>query len=168
MRKTHRGLALITRTLSAALLACLFCGIPSVGQKSTEGSARSGSGCACASARKDLLRDSRGLFFFHAYGPGQRHFCQDLQLIEETETKMEALRIYDEETTTAIADGDVVIMTITSQDAKAAGKSRQVLAQEYTAKIREAAESLRQRHSLRVMTISVLWGVRDSCLPFDS
>ncbi|MGC2828844.1 MAG: mechanosensitive ion channel family protein, partial [Candidatus Acidiferrum sp.] len=108
---------------------------------------------------KTLFVIQEGYFSFTPTDRANAISARILQLSKEPKARIEALRIYDEETTTAIADGDVVIMTITSQDAKAAGKSRQVLAQEYTAKIREAAESLRQRHSLRTVMISVLWGV---------
>ena len=159
MRKTHRGLALITRTLSAALLACLFCGIPSVGQKSTKEAPAAVPGAPVQVQGKTFFVIQEGYFSFTPTDRANAISARILQLSKEPKARIEALRIYDEETTTAIADGDVVIMTITSQDAKAAGKSRQVLAQEYTAKIREAAESLRQRHSLRTVMISVLWGV---------
>ncbi|MGH9743229.1 MAG: mechanosensitive ion channel family protein [Candidatus Acidiferrum sp.] len=108
---------------------------------------------------KTLFVIQEGYFSFTPAGRAAAISARILQLSKESKARIEALRIYDQETTTAIVDNDVVIMTVTSQDAKSAGKSRQDLAQEYAAKIREAAESLRQQHSLRSMTIAILWGL---------
>ncbi len=62
----------------------------------------------------------------------------------------------DSENTSMIAAGDLVIMTVTEGDAKAAGKKRSDLATEFADIIKNAIEEQRQAHSLKAIIIGVL------------
>jgi small-conductance mechanosensitive channel len=60
----------------------------------------------------------------------------------------------DTESTTDIVAGDSIIMSVTDNDAKAAGKSKEVLAKEYADTIRSAIEAHNREYSMR----SILFG----------
>jgi small-conductance mechanosensitive channel len=62
----------------------------------------------------------------------------------------------DSENTSMIAAGDLVIMTVTDEDARAAGKKRSDLATEYAGIIRDAIKEQRQAYSLKSILIGVL------------
>jgi small-conductance mechanosensitive channel len=159
MHETLRARPQLSMMFSWVLLACLFCATSSLGQESPKAPATSAPGAPVQLQGKTLFVIQKGYFSFTAADRANAISARILQLSKEPKARIDAVRTYDEETTTAIADDDVVIMTVTEQDAKAANKSRQALAQEYAGKIREAAESLRRQHSLRTILISTLWGV---------
>lgn len=62
----------------------------------------------------------------------------------------------DSEITSEIAAGDLVIMTVTDEDARAAGKKRSDLATEYAGIIRNAIEEQRKAYSLDAILIGAL------------
>jgi small-conductance mechanosensitive channel len=80
-------------------------------------------------------------------------------LSEQPLDRIRALRVVDEATTSEIGSGDTVIMTVTDADARAAGRNRQDLAQEYAGKIRAAAEALQEEYSLRTILFGILYAV---------
>ncbi|MDF5717555.1 MAG: mechanosensitive ion channel family protein, partial [Rhizonema sp. NSF051] len=59
-----------------------------------------------------------------------------------------SLKIYNLPSTTNILSGDKIIFTITDDDVKAAGKTRQELANEYLQKISSTITKYRQDHSI--------------------
>ena len=159
MHRTRRALALITRMFSSALFVWLVSGTPAMAQKPTKEAPTAIAGAPVQVHGKTLFVIQEGFFSFTPADRANAIATRIVQLSKEPKARIEGLRVYDEETTSEIADADVVVMTITNEDAKAAGESRQLLAQEDAKKIREAAESLRQEHSVRTITIGVLWGV---------
>jgi len=50
------------------------------------------------------------------------------RLYRDPKVSLDAIRVEDQETATEVAAGDMVIMTVTDRDAKAAGRGRQELA----------------------------------------
>jgi small-conductance mechanosensitive channel len=74
-------------------------------------------------------------------------------------SRIRALRVADDGTTSAIGSEDTVIMTVTEADAKAAGRTRQDLAREYAGKIQAAAEALQRQYSLRTILFGILYTV---------
>lgn len=70
-----------------------------------------------------------------------------------------SLKISDQPSTTDILSGDKVIFTITDGDAKAAGKTRQELANEYLPKISNTIIQYRQERSLKNILFGVLYTV---------
>jgi hypothetical protein len=159
MHRAHRALALISRMFLSVFVVWLFSGSSVADQKPVKESAAPVSGAPVQVQGKTLFVIQEGYFSFTPPDRASAIAARIERLSKESRARIEAVRTYDEETTTAIVAGDVVIMTVTPQDAKAAGKPRQLLAQEYAGKIRDAAESLRQQYGLRTVTIGVFWGV---------
>lgn len=106
---------------------------------------------------KTLFTIQEGYFAFTAEARAQAVENRITRLAKRSASRIAALRTFDEETTTAIADGDEVIMTVTDQDAKAAGRNRQELAKEDAQKIRTAAEALRKTYSFETLAFAALW-----------
>lgn len=158
---THRAVALVAWTLSAAVLTGLLCAPLAAKQESAKEFvvAATTPGAPVQLQGKVLFVIQEGYFAFTPADRANAISARLLQLSKEPESHIQAIRVADQETTTSILDGDVVIMTITPQDAKAAGKTRQALAQEYAAKIRDAAVLLQKQHSFRTVMIGALWGV---------
>lgn len=78
-------------------------------------------------------------------------------LSKDVQFKPESLILSELDGSTDIASGDVILMSVTDQDAKAAGTSRQTLAQMHLEKIRAAIVASRQLHSTRsIVTGSLL------------
>ena len=73
--------------------------------------------------------------------------------------KPESLSFADAEGTTDILAGDLVVMSVTDQDAKIAGKSRQEIARDYTERIRAALNSLRHEYSLKSLALGGVYAV---------
>jgi len=160
MRKTQRAMTVITRAFSWAVLSWVFWGTPAAGQTPAKSPAAAPiSGAPVQVQGKTLFLIQEGYFSFTAEDRAKALEARIVELSRQPKARIEALQVHDEENTTAIADGEIVIMTITAQDAKAAGESRQALAVKYASMIRDAAESLRQQYSLRAITIGALWGV---------
>jgi len=78
-------------------------------------------------------------------------------LSRQSAERINQLQIEDAETSTAIVSGDVTIATITDSDAKALGKTRQALAQQYMQAIKESALALRDQYSLRTILLGILY-----------
>lgn len=94
-------------------------------------------------------------------------------LAQETSIPAESVRLQVREAWTEILAGDTVIMAVTDADAKAAGKSRELLALEDAESIRRTIQTYRQEHSWRMILraivktvlvvlvlLAVLWLVR--------
>jgi hypothetical protein len=75
------------------------------------------------------------------------------ELTRDVMFKPESLSFADAEGTTDILAGDLVAMSVTDQDAKIAGKSRQEIARDYTERIRAALNSLRHKYSLKSLAL---------------
>jgi small-conductance mechanosensitive channel len=67
--------------------------------------------------------------------------------------KPDAVAIAEAEGATDITAGDLIVMSVTDQDAKLAGKSRQALAQDYAERIRSALIALRHEYSLKSLIL---------------
>lgn len=71
--------------------------------------------------------------------------------------KPQSLSIADSEVTTDIMAGDLIVMSVTDQDAKSANQSRQGLAEEYAQRIRLALMSLRREYSVKSILVGALY-----------
>jgi small-conductance mechanosensitive channel len=80
-------------------------------------------------------------------------------LAKQPLSRIRALRVADDGSTSAIGSEDTVIMTVTEADAKAAGQTRQDLAKDYAGKIQAAAEALQKQYSLRTILFGILYTV---------
>lgn len=73
--------------------------------------------------------------------------------------KPESLTVADAEGTSDIVAGDLVVMSVTDQDAAVAGKSRQELASDYAQRVRAALTALRHAHSLKSLILGGVYAV---------
>ncbi|HVA93890.1 MAG TPA: mechanosensitive ion channel domain-containing protein, partial [Candidatus Dormibacteraeota bacterium] len=108
---------------------------------------------------KTLFVIQEGYFAFTADARATAIEARIENLSRLPQSRIAAIRTYDEESTTAIADGTQVIMTITEKDAQAAKRSRTELAADYAQRIRVAAEALRKQYSLKTLVIAALWAL---------
>ncbi|QNI31127.1 mechanosensitive ion channel [Alloacidobacterium dinghuense] len=74
-----------------------------------------------------------------------------ITLARETSIPPESVLIQPRDVWTEISADNVVIMAVTDADARAAGKSRQILALEDAASIRQTIQTYRQEHSWRMI-----------------
>jgi small-conductance mechanosensitive channel len=81
------------------------------------------------------------------------------RLYKEPRFSLDAIHVEDEDTTTDIVADDLIVMAVTERDARAAGRSRRELAQEYAGIIRTAASELQKEHSLKTIALGLLWAV---------
>lgn len=77
-------------------------------------------------------------------------------LARETSTPAESVRIQPRDAWTEILADDTVIMAITEADARATGKSRQLLALEDAESIRRTIQTYRQEHSWRMVLRAII------------
>jgi small-conductance mechanosensitive channel len=78
-------------------------------------------------------------------------------LSQQPLSRIREVTVVEEENTSEIVAGDLVIMTVTNADASAAGRSRPDLAQVYAGMIRDAAETLQRQYSLRTILLALLY-----------
>lgn len=77
-------------------------------------------------------------------------------LARETSTPAESVRVQPRDAWTEILADDTVIMAITEADARATGKSRQLLALEDAESIRRTIQTYRQEHSWRMVLRAII------------
>jgi small-conductance mechanosensitive channel len=73
--------------------------------------------------------------------------------------KPESISIADSANTTDIVAGDLILMSVTDEDAKLAGKSRQELAKDYAERIRSVLIALRHEYSLKSLILGGVYAV---------
>ena len=78
----------------------------------------------------------------------------------------DSLKVVDSENTTDIASGDIVIMSVTDDDALAVGKPRLALAEEYAVTIRSAVKARNKEYSIRSILFGALYSLFATLLLF--
>jgi small-conductance mechanosensitive channel len=73
--------------------------------------------------------------------------------------KADTITTHEGETTTDITAGEIIIMTVTEQDAEVVGKPRSDLAREYAEIIRAAVEKTNYQYSIRSIVIGSLYAL---------
>jgi small-conductance mechanosensitive channel len=79
-----------------------------------------------------------------------------IALARQTSTPVESVRIQPRDAWTEILADNTVIMAVTEADARATGKSRQLLALEDAESIRQTVQTYRQEHSWRMILRAIL------------
>ena len=80
-------------------------------------------------------------------------------LSKDLTAKQETLSVADAGDHTDIVAGDLIVMSVTDEDARVAGTSRQQLAAQDAQKIRSALIALRKEHSLKSLLLGALYAV---------
>jgi small-conductance mechanosensitive channel len=113
-----------------------------------------------------VIVDGRTLFYvpsrMFTFSPEDRAraIAERVQFLSrQTTSRIEAVRVVEDETTSQIVSEDLIIATVTEGDAQAAGKPRQELAQDYAQNIRTGALALRQQYSLRTILLGALYSL---------
>ncbi|MDH4236511.1 MAG: mechanosensitive ion channel family protein, partial [Nitrospira sp.] len=86
------------------------------------------------------------------------------QLAKDPFTRIYPVTVVDQGTTSELVYGDMVVMTVTDRDAQPTGKSRQVVATDYAAKIQAALAKSREQLSARSLIIDVVLALLDTVI----
>jgi small-conductance mechanosensitive channel len=78
------------------------------------------------------------------------------KLIKDPLSQLDSITTFQGETTTDILAGDMVIMSVTDRDAKAVGRARQELAEEYAQIIRDSVEEIIKYTSVKSILIGIV------------
>ncbi|MDE3202422.1 MAG: mechanosensitive ion channel family protein, partial [Acidobacteriota bacterium] len=78
---------------------------------------------------------------------------------KDVNLKSKPLTVADGENTSDIMAGDLIIMSVTDQDATVADTTRQLLAMDYTQRINDALEQFRQEYSLKSILLGVVYAL---------
>lgn len=79
------------------------------------------------------------------------------RLSQDNSISMDSIGVQEQENTSQIIAGDLVIMTVTEQDARAARQPRVELAQQYVQTIRATLAQLRSEFNWKTLLLGVLW-----------
>ncbi len=81
------------------------------------------------------------------------------ELSKDVLFKPESMSVADSGNTTDIMAGDLIVMSVTDQDAKVAKQTRQDLANDYAQRIRTALIALRKEYSVKSLLLGALYAV---------
>ena len=79
------------------------------------------------------------------------------RLLKDPLLQINSIVAVDAETTSEVVAGDTVIMTVTDDDARAAGRKRLVLAQEYAQIIKNTIDAKRKEYSLKAIVFGAIF-----------
>lgn len=87
-----------------------------------------------------------------------------MQLAKDPFTRIYPITAVDQGTTSELIYGDMVVMTVTDRDAQPTGKTRQVVATDYAAKIQAALAKSREQLSARSLIIDTALALFDTVI----
>ncbi|MDP3090568.1 MAG: mechanosensitive ion channel family protein [Nitrospira sp.] len=86
------------------------------------------------------------------------------RLAKDPFTSVHSVTATDQELTSELVHGEMVVMTITDRDAQPTGKSRQDLARDYAQKIQTALSQSHEQFSIRALIIDAAWALLDTAI----
>ncbi|MGH9551088.1 MAG: mechanosensitive ion channel family protein, partial [Terriglobales bacterium] len=101
----------------------------------------------------------RGVLSFTAAARANAISRRIHELSKDILFKPDSVTVADSESGTDIMAADVIVMSVTNQDAGLAGQSRRDLANDYAQRIRSALLSLRREYSLKSILLGVLYAL---------
>ncbi len=101
----------------------------------------------------------QGLLSFPASARAEAITKRITERSEDVTFDPKSISVADGGSTTDIVAGDLVIMTVTDQDARLEGKSRQELAQDYAQRIRSSLIALRKEYSIKSLTLGAVYAL---------
>ncbi|HET6370452.1 MAG TPA: mechanosensitive ion channel domain-containing protein [Nitrospiria bacterium] len=123
-------------------------------------------------AKAPIVFDKKTLFFVRervlSYSPEDRArtISDRINKLSKELVRTEPITVVNAETTSDITAGDLVIMTVTDQDAKGEGRPREQLAEEYAKQINVALEAHRKGYSIRSLLLGALFTLVASLILF--
>jgi small-conductance mechanosensitive channel len=106
----------------------------------------------------------RGVLSFPAQARASAITQRIKELSEDVSAKPDSLSVADAEGTSNIVAGDLVLMSVTDQDAATAGRPRQELAKDYAERIRTALIALRKQYSAKSLTLGAAYSIAATVL----
>ncbi len=104
-----------------------------------------------------VLFSVRGVLSFPADARAAAISARIAEISKDIAFKPESLSVADTSGATDITANDLVIMSVTDQDAQLAEQPRQALANDYAHRIRSAVIALRKAHSLKSLLLGLLY-----------
>lgn len=101
----------------------------------------------------------RGVLSFTAAARADAISRRIHELSKDILFKADSVTVADSEDSTDIMAGDVIVMSVTDQDASLAKQSRRDLANDYAQRIRSAVLGLRREYSLKSILLGVLYAL---------
>jgi small-conductance mechanosensitive channel len=165
MRLFNRFLACCLIVLLAALFGDAFAsGAQERSSNATAAQAAPAPGAPVVVNGKTLFTIRESLFTFPPHVRAQTVAERVVWLSKQPSGRIRAVRTVDEGNFTEIVSEDIVLATVTDSDGKAAGRTRQELANSYAAKIRASAEALQRTFSIRSILIASLYALLSTAI----
>jgi len=153
-RIRHTG----ARVLTVGILLCLLAG-SLIGQPKPQEEKSAPPPQAPVTVNGKTLFTVRGVLSFTAAARADAISRRIHELSKDILFKPDSVTVADSEDSTDIMAGDVIVMSVTDQDAGLAKQSRQSLANDYAQRIRAALLGLRREYSLKSILLGVLYAL---------
>jgi small-conductance mechanosensitive channel len=142
------------------LLFCLSGSVSLASQPATQ-TAPQGGNAVQAPVELDgkVLFPVRGVLSFPPAARAAAITSRIEDLSKDVTLESKALTVSDAEGTSDISAGDLVVMSVTDQDAQAAGTTRQLLAKDYADRIGAALSALRKQYSVKSLILGGAYAV---------
>ncbi|HUO25673.1 MAG TPA: mechanosensitive ion channel domain-containing protein [Candidatus Aquilonibacter sp.] len=105
------------------------------------------------------LFEVQGVLSFPAHARAAAISRRINDLSKDITFKPDSLTTADSGSTTDILANDLVVMSVTDQDAKAIGQSRETVAKDYADRIRNALLTMRREYSLKSILLGILYAI---------
>jgi small-conductance mechanosensitive channel len=122
-------------------------------------------------ASAPILFSDKTLFTVHdkvgSFGPQERALAiaeRLARLAKDPSTRLDQIAISEGEQTSEIVSGEMIILAVTDGDARPSGRSRQEVAREYAALIRDALTASLEQTSLRTLLINGSFALLDTVI----
>lgn len=102
-----------------------------------------------------------------SFGPQERALAiaeRLSRLAKDPQTRPDTIAVIEEELTSEIVSGEVIIVAVTDGDARPSGRSRQEVAQEYALTIRHALTTFIEQTSVRTLLINGAFALLDTVI----
>ncbi len=137
----------------------LLTGIQLAGQATTQPSAPTAPASAPVSVNGKVLFTVPGVLSFPPQARADAISSRIAALSKDISSKSMSISVSDAEGTSNIMAGDLVVMSVTDQDARTAGKTRQALANEFAQKISASVTTYRHDYSPKTLILSGVYVV---------
>lgn len=108
---------------------------------------------------KPLIDIRTRVFSFSAEDRAQAISSRLSKLVKNSLFSSESLKVVDNETTSDIISGDMILMSVTDDDARAEGKPRLALAEEFAGIFRGAVEARNKEYSMHSILLGGLYSL---------
>jgi small-conductance mechanosensitive channel len=151
-----------TAYASLFLLGCLTVGPQLLCQPAPQAPVVKPTPKATVAVNDKALFTVRGVLSFPAEARAAAISRRIEDLSKDVMFKPDSISVADAENTSDIMAGDLIVMSVTDQDAQGSGETRQALAWDYAHRIAAALTALREEYSLKSLIIGAIYAVLSS------